>query len=84
MAVGSQIGFDLAESDLRRPKYERMKEHFMRELRSHRLKPGKSLPKELDLAHTFNGKRSRSSSGRVWWTGSAGKERSSARMCTAG
>ena len=53
MAVGSQIGFDLAESDLRRPKYERLKEHFLCELRSHRLKPGQSLPKEVELADTF-------------------------------
>jgi DNA-binding LacI/PurR family transcriptional regulator len=44
---------DLSVGDRKRPKYERLKEHFMRELRTRRLKPGQLLPTEVALANTL-------------------------------
>ena len=49
---------DLSVGGRRRPKYERLKEHFLRELKAHRLEPGQLLPTEVDLANTLKFARS--------------------------
>jgi DNA-binding LacI/PurR family transcriptional regulator len=54
IAVGSEMRLDLAGADPRQPKYELLKDYFMGELQAHRLKPGQSLPTEVELADTFN------------------------------
>jgi DNA-binding LacI/PurR family transcriptional regulator len=53
MPVESRIDFDLPETDRRQPKYTRVKDHFLRELKANRLRPGQSLPTEVELANAL-------------------------------